>query len=238
MTRSSLQATRTRRCSRTRPRATCTRSKTGWTPAKFPDAARAAHRRTLIYFGRLAPHKRIPTTFALLRELRRTDPDWRLIVAGGEWETSIAELRTAAQTAGVGPAVEFFNEPSDMELRELIGGSSYFVSPSAYEGFGVAAVEALSAGLIPVLSTIPPFVKLLDRAGVGLSYDPAEPQAAAMLFNKSALSAATNIEPLRKRAMESAAAYDWGATTEKFASLYRAVLAPRAKGRATANSGA
>ena len=197
---------------------------------KFADSASLQHRRSLIYFGRLAPHKRIPTIFALLRELRREEPDWRLTIAGGEWQTSAGELRAAAAAAEVVDAVEFVREPSDPELRALIGRSSYFVCASAYEGFGVAAVEALAAGLIPILSAIPPFVKLLERAGVGLGYDPDEPQNAAARLNRFARCAAANLGSWRKRAMESAAIYDWSAAAESFTALYRAVLARRRRG--------
>jgi alpha-1,3-mannosyltransferase len=190
---------------------------------KFADRASLQHRRSLIYFGRLAPHKRIPTILALLRELRRGEPDWRLTIAGREWGTSNGELRAAAAAAEVADAVEIVSEPRDSELCALIGRSSYFVCGSAYEGFGVAAVEALAAGLIPVLSTIPPFVRLLERAGVGLGWDPDEPHRAAIQLNQFARYAAANPGSLRQRAMEGAAAYAWGAVAEQFTALYRAV---------------
>jgi alpha-1,3-mannosyltransferase len=194
---------------------------------KFWDCSSKQHQRTLIYFGRLAPHKRVPTLFTLLGELRLIKPDWRLIVAGREWGVSIDELCAAADTAGVLNAVEFPGQVTVKELRALIGRSSYFICASAYEGFGVAAAEALSAGLIPVLSTVSPFVKLLGRAGTGIAYDPERPLAAAERLNRFASSAANNIASLRRRAMETASAYDWTVVAEKFASLYRAVLAHR-----------
>jgi alpha-1,3-mannosyltransferase len=199
---------------------------------KFWDCSSKQHQRTLIYFGRLAPHKRVPTLFTLLGELRLMEPDWRLIVAGRQWGVSIHELSAAADAAGVLNAVEFAGQVTVEELRALIGRSSYFICASAYEGFGVAAVEALSAGLIPVLSTISPFVKLLGRAGTGIAYDPERPLAAAERLNRFASSAANNIASLRRQAMETASAYDWTVVAEKFASLYRAVLAgrPRAGG--------
>jgi hypothetical protein len=56
-------------------------------------------------------------------------------------------LRNLAGIAGVSDAVHFVIDPSDDQLRSLIGEASYFGCLSAYEGFGLAAVEAMSAGL-------------------------------------------------------------------------------------------
>ena len=192
--------------------------------AKFRDCASQTHRRTLIYFGRFAIHKRIASLFGLLRELRRLQPDWNLIVAGSEGDVTADELTATAETAGVRDAVEFVLRPSDAELRRLIGTASYFACPSAHEGFGIAAVEALSAGLIPVLSDIPPFAKLTSRAGLGMTYDPDDAARAAARVNRLVSNDAA-YDALRQRAMDAAISYDWAAVAGTYVSLYRAVLA-------------
>ncbi|RYZ86910.1 MAG: glycosyltransferase, partial [Proteobacteria bacterium] len=37
--------------------------------------------------------------------------------------------------------------PSQEQLGRLLSGAQYFVSLSRHEGFGIAAIEAMSAGL-------------------------------------------------------------------------------------------
>ena len=61
--------------------------------------------------------------------------------------------------------------PSDQELASLIGESSYFICLSRHEGFGIAPIEAMSAGLTPILSDIPPFRHLIEQAGAGVLLD-------------------------------------------------------------------
>ena len=192
---------------------------------KFAGRSAARHTRRIIYFGRFASHKRIEALFDLLRRLLATDPGWQLVVAGGAADVSVATLKAAA--ADLGPAVRFVIDPSEAALAEAIGTASYYACASSHEGFGLAAVEALSAGLVPVLSDIPPFARLQKKAGVGMLFDPADiPQAAARLVAlDDALATAGPQE--RQRAMAASAAYDWDTAADAYLSVYRTALAPR-----------
>lgn len=188
---------------------------------KFADRAARERTKTLIYFGRLAAHKRIPALFPLLRALRLRDPGWELIVAGGEADVTMDALQDEAWRSNVTDAVRFVREPSNQELAELIGSASYFVCLSAYEGFGIAAVEAMSAGLMPVLSDIPPFAKLIGKAGAGLIVRPEEPETAAELLLQTAASAEPSPDEHRQRVMAAARIYDWTSVAEAYHDVYR-----------------
>lgn len=185
---------------------------------KFKDSAARTPQRVLVCFGRFASNKRIETLFPLLRELRRIDPAWRLIIAGAEAGVSADALEAAALNADVGSAVTISVRPSDAELRELIGQASYFICASSYEGFGIAAVEALSAGLVPILTNIPPFVRLLCKAGLGMFYDPDDPVTEARRIEELA---SEHDGHLREEAMHAAASYGWEAVTASYVNLYR-----------------
>lgn len=186
---------------------------------KFAGAASPVPAPVLIYFGRLARHKRIDALIRLLGELRRSSPDWRLIVAGSPGDQPWTELAALAEHLGAAQAIQHVPSPDDAALRALLGQASYFASASAHEGFGIAAVEALSAGLLPVLSDIPPFRKLVGRAGVGLMFDPARPAEAAAMLDK--LHRDTSDVPIPRRgAMQAARVYDWSRVADAYASVY------------------
>ena len=185
---------------------------------KFRDSAARTPQRVLVCFGRFASNKRIETLFPLLRELRQINPAWRLIIAGAEAGVSADFLEAEAKDAGVGPAVTISVRPSDAELRDLIGQASYFICASSYEGFGIAAVEALSAGLVPILTNIPPFARLLHKAGLGMFYDPDDPVAEAPRIEELA---SAHDSHQRGEAMQAAASYGWAAVTASYVDLYR-----------------
>ncbi|MEZ7503900.1 glycosyltransferase [Flavobacterium sp. Arc2] len=48
--------------------------------------------------------------------------------------------------------IRIFGEISDLEIDEILKKSSYYISLSKYEGFGISIVEAMSYGLTPILS--------------------------------------------------------------------------------------
>lgn len=192
--------------------------------AKFHDRAAREPQPTLISFGRWARNKGLPETLDLLARLREQEPAWRLILAGRAYDHDAAELSAWAAARGLGDSVEVVPEPPQEQLAELIGRASYYVSLSRHEGFGLAAVEALSAGLQPVLSDIPPFRGLVERSSLGVLVDGGMAQAAARLIaghRDGRLASPAR----RERAMAFAADYDWRRVAGRYLDIYGQVEA-------------
>lgn len=123
--------------------------------------------KTMIYFGRLAPNKGLERLLRWFSRLHHRDPEWRLIVAGKEMGVPIATLRRIAAELGIDAAAEFHSSPTDATLESLVARSRVYACGSTYEGFGLAAVEGVAAGLYPLLSDIPAFHRTLERIGFG-----------------------------------------------------------------------
>lgn len=187
--------------------------------AKFAGAAAVRPTCTILSYGRFAKHKRVHLLFPLLAALRARDPAWRLIVAGREADATLSSLCEAAEAAGVADAVRFSTNPSNDQLRSLMGEASYYTSASGHEGFGIAAVEAMSAGLVPLLSEIGPFRRLVERTGVGISTDMRDPVSAA-----AAISACAARPQQRDAAMRAVAGMGWEAAGRRYAAAYASAL--------------
>jgi alpha-1,3-mannosyltransferase len=126
---------------------------------------------TMIYFGRLAPSKNVDRLLLWFAAVHKAAPTWRLIIAGKEMGTKIATLQELTARLGVADAVDFHPAPTDEHLAALIARCSVFACASRYEGFGIAAVEAASAGLFPVLANIPAFQRTVERLKIGMLWD-------------------------------------------------------------------
>jgi alpha-1,3-mannosyltransferase len=188
---------------------------------KWRNAAAPAPVPVLISIGRFSTNKRIPCLFPVLRALWEFDPAWRLIVVGREYDQRIAELEDLAEAEMVRDSVKFVAAPTVEECRLLIGAASYFISASAHEGFGLSAVEALSAGLVPVLSPIPPFRELASRAGIGRIVDPERVLETARAIHDLHSTHRTMAEEWRSRAIAAADSYAWPGIAARFAEIYR-----------------
>jgi len=190
---------------------------------KFHDRAARTPAPTLIFFGRWSANKGLPATLALIASLRRRDPAWRLIVAGREYDLDRPQLAALAATYGVHHAVRIVANPDDAQLAALIGEASYFVCLSRHEGFGLAAVEAMSAGLIPLLSDIPPFRRLIEQSGLGLLLPDEAPESAAACLIALHGGAPAEHRAQRVRAIDFAAPYDWSRVARRYLDTYRSV---------------
>jgi alpha-1,3-mannosyltransferase len=194
---------------------------TGVNVEKFSGCAAREHSRTMIYFGRLASNKRLPLLLGLLAELRQISTDWTLIIAGTEFEETIPGLTEHAMKLGVENAVQFISSPSDADLAQIIGKASYFASLSAYEGFGTSVVEAMAAGLVPILSDIPPFREFVRRAGAGLIVDANDLGSAAQAIVAFDLAFPAKD---RSKLFEAAENYAWPGVTEAYLAEYENIL--------------
>jgi alpha-1,3-mannosyltransferase len=128
-----------------------------------------------------------------------------------------------AERNAVAEAVRFVSAPDDAKLRTLIGDASYFASFSSYEGFGLSAVEAMSAGLFPVLSGIPPFKRLLCERKTGLIVDPHAPANIAMAMEASVLQDPTAHSRRRAEICDAVREYDWTSVAARYARIYSEV---------------
>ena len=100
-------------------------------------------------------------------------PSMRLVVAGSGPEAGA--MRRLADELGVGDRVELPGQLSRTALRDLYARSHAFVLPSERESFGIAALEARTAGL-PVIAMLASGVRDFVRQGVDglLARDDAE----------------------------------------------------------------
>jgi glycosyltransferase-like protein len=154
--------------------------------------------------------------YALLRDRH---PDVALVIAGGEtlfdyrdyrarWEARAVEL-------GVEPVV--LGPVPDEELPPLVAAADAFAFPSVKEGFGLAAMEALAAGVPLVTRDLP---VLREVFGPAARYAAAVRDLAAALGD--ALSAPSPERRAAGRAL--AARHTWQSAAAAHLAAYRSLI--------------
>ena len=196
----------------------------GVTVEKYADAASNVPRKAILSHGRLSTNKRLDRVIALAAALRQIDGDWTLKIAGRPWDVSTEQLEKMCDDAGVQDAVEIVPSPSDEELRAIMGQCSLAVSASDYEGFGLSAIEAMSAGLLPVLNAIPPYQDLVARTGVGAIIDFGDCKKAAEELLRAWRAFSADYDHNRLTATKAAKRYDWQHAADAYMRMYSGVL--------------
>lgn len=196
---------------------------------KFADAGSPVAKKSMLAMGRLSSNKRIDRVLAFLAAVRRIDPEWSLTIAGRPYDVSVDDLTGYAKNLGLTGAVNIIDSPSNEDMRALMAGSSVFISASAYEGFGLVAIEGMSAGLWPVLSGIPPFRHLVEQTGIGSVVNFDNVDAAALAFLGVWEKVAAHYDDARYAAMKAAAGYRWEVASERYEALYDSVLGRKSR---------
>ncbi|MEN2785591.1 glycosyltransferase family 4 protein [Sphingomonas qilianensis] len=187
---------------------------------KWADAASPVAVPVMIFIGRFSVNKDVP---ALIRVVAALGAPWRLIIAGQDSDLTAADLARAAAEHHVSDRVTIVSAPDKQAIRALIGQASFIVSASRYEGFGLSAVEGLSAGLTPVLNRIPPFERLVSHTGQGYTAPFADAPATAAVLRMALADLNADRAGHRQRNIAASRAYGWGGVTERFLAEYRMI---------------
>lgn len=190
---------------------------------KFRDQAARSLRPALIYFGRWSENKGLLETINFFQRLHAMQAQWQLIIAGREYDYSVSQLQALLRDHHLSEAVQLVCNPTQAELSGLIAQSSYFICQSRHEGFGIAPIEAMSAGLTPVLSDIPPFRHLIEEAGIGILIETSIEQGVRGLLalHEQGEDAYT---ARREQAQGFVARYDWKHIVDKYVAIYQGLV--------------
>jgi len=193
---------------------------------KLADAGAKDPVKGLVTVGRLAQNKRVDRLLDALAVLVREDPAWHLDIIGTPFDWSAEEVAAMIAERGLGDHARLHVGPSDGEMREIVGRASLFVSASVYEGFGIALIEAMSAGLAPVVEGNAAFTAFADtHDGIAVTdFVQAETAARAISETFARLSQG-DVARWRAEAMAVAEGYSWPATAARYEALYREALA-------------
>ena len=114
---------------------------------RFPQLA---GRRIVLYLGRLHPKKQPDLLIDAFARIATDFDGLHLLLAGPGDEHYLAHLRARAKALGVAVHTTFIGPLIGAAVTEAYRAADVFVLPSLQENFGIAIVEAMSAGC-PVL---------------------------------------------------------------------------------------
>jgi glycosyltransferase involved in cell wall biosynthesis len=127
----------------------------GITPAdwrKWQPAPRPADEVHLVAIGRLASRKRPMSLLAVLREAReRLDPGLRLRVSIAGDGPARPAMERYLRRHGMAGWVHLVGRLDREGIGRMLSTADIFVNPTAHEAFGLAALEARTAG-VPVIA--------------------------------------------------------------------------------------
>jgi glycosyltransferase involved in cell wall biosynthesis len=128
--------------------------------------------KTLLYVGRLAPHKRVDDVIRVFGEFYQRQPQARLLIVGqsaGESYTAYLKGVADGLPLEARARIEFLGFVSDEELKSAYRQADAFITMSEHEGFCIPLVEAMHFNL-PIFAYAQGAVKA-TMGGAGICFD-------------------------------------------------------------------
>ncbi|MCF1469374.1 glycosyltransferase [Agrobacterium vitis] len=191
---------------------------------KFSGLASRQPVKRIVTIGRFSVNKRLDHLLQAMAVLVKRDPQWRLDIAGSPSDLSAQDVSALIDANGLADHVGLHLQPDNCLLGELMSKASIFASASDYEGFGLVAVEAMSAGLVPVLHENDAYQALaVQHSGIELA-DFADPARAATSIEVAFARLEAQGADLRHALAADVSRYSWEGVAERYIALYRRAL--------------
>jgi glycosyltransferase involved in cell wall biosynthesis len=210
--------------------------------AQYPQLAGT---RILLYMSRLDPKKNVEGLLKAFSLLGKPDPanppssmgrmvwesgasytannDVVLVIAGEGAPSYVAGLHNLARELGLGERVLWVGQIAGEVKAGALAAARVFVLPSFSENFGIAAAEALLAGLPCVLGRGVAIAAEVAEAGAGLSVSP-QPEAIAEALRTLLDDEALRAEMGRKAAALAEERYSLEAMGKRLVALYERIV--------------
>ncbi|MEN0063516.1 MAG: glycosyltransferase family 4 protein [Myxococcota bacterium] len=170
-----------------------------------------------VVLGRVVPHKGVADLLDALRH--QSDPVPHLELIG---PVSEADRRTLHAASGP-TRVHCWGTRSVAFVRSRLARAAWAVFPSRYEGFGLAALEAMAAGVPTIVANIPALREAVTEGVTGRIADFGKPGSAARVLDACRHS---DGEALGRAGAAVAQRADWSQRVEGFLAAYQTVRRP------------
>lgn len=137
-----------------------------------------------LWVGNIKPNKNLILLVKAMEKMEEKKMSLPLIVLAGKMEGLRSHEVEAVERINVNPILKrqfiFLGEVSGSQLLALYQNAEALLFPSRYEGFGLPPLEALAAGILPVVSRIPVMTELYSEKAVFV--DPEYPEELVNFF--------------------------------------------------------
>ena len=121
-------------------------------------------KRIVLFLSRVSPKKGLPMLFEAIRRHRGRLSDWLCVVAGPDEFGHARELEELLDSWDLRSLVRMIGPVYGADKRNAFAAADLFVLPSHSEGFPLAALESLGAGVPPIVTKGSPMPFLESEA--------------------------------------------------------------------------
>lgn len=177
----------------------------------------------MISVGRLSGNKRCHLLLKAFTRVAMVIPTARLILIGKD-QGELDSLRRLADELGISDRVHFMGEVPFETLTEYLSRAPVWLSASEYESFGIAALEAMASGCVPVVQRLSAFEDFIHDQENGFFTDFSDDNLAASAILRVFNMGDAERNAISRRAKETASCFTWESVAAQVDQVYENVL--------------
>jgi alpha-1,3-mannosyltransferase len=177
----------------------------------------------LLGISRLAENKCVHKVLDAIAPLKDQYPELRLEWVGADYSGLRESLERRAVELGLGGRVRFHGSTDREALHRLLERAHLFVSASAYEGFGLSTIEAMSAATVPVVTAVGAHPDVIQHGLSGFLTDPDATELSKYIEQVLAMSP-ERVAAMGDEARASTRRFSWSEIAPHYEDLYSQVL--------------
>lgn len=139
--------------------------------AKYLEKNRAKKENEIVYVGRIEPDKGIEDIIKALALIK--NKDIKAWIIGFNFDTRyLRYLKSLARELGIEKRVTYKVNAAREEVLEILSRASILVHPARHEPFGIAVVEGMVAGCVPIVrkGLSGPWIDIIEKGRYGYGY--------------------------------------------------------------------
>ena len=177
----------------------------------------------LLGISRLAENKCVHKVLEAMAPLKDRYPEMRLEWVGADYSGLREALERRAVALGLGGRVRFHGSTDREALYRLLERSHLFVSASAYEGFGLSTIEAMSAATVPVVTAVGAHPDVIQHGVSGFLTSPDAAELSKYIEQTLAMSP-ERVATMGDKASAATRRFSWSEIAPHYEKLYSQVI--------------
>jgi alpha-1,3-mannosyltransferase len=170
-----------------------------------------------IFVGRISKNKRIDLLIERFAEITKKHPKKTLEIIGKDFDGITEKLKKKIKETKTEKKVFFRGKLTEKKLIEKIKQAGFYLSASEYEGFGIAVIEAMAAGTIPVLNNIKAFRELVENKKTGFLIDFNKKNSLKKIMEKKE----NELKKISSNCLKEAKKHSWKRKVKEIEKIYK-----------------
>jgi len=171
----------------------------------------------MVFVGRISKNKRIDLLIDRFEEITKEFPDKKLEIIGEDFDGIAKELEKKVKEKKLERKIFFTGKLSEKKLIEKTKKAGFHLSASEYEGFGIAVIESMASGTIPVLNDIKAFRELIKNNKTGYLIDFKEKNSLKKVFEKKE----KELKKISKNCIQESKKFEWKEKVKEIEEIYK-----------------